>query len=305
MTRMVRTALLVIVLGVLAGAALLAGQRYLEDRVGHAVETTLTELPGILRVTYGGVRVNVVDRTADVHDLTLVTAAGGPEFRVRRLHVRDYQAGERLPERLEVELHDVEWVRGGDAFIHRLLEDALQGPVLGDVSLAMGVDAESGRLSLERLVVALLSGDELRVQARLRPATRNAWSECGGSLCAPVLEWLDARWHGGDLVRPLLGRLARQRGMARDTLIAVIASELDRTTAQWQGAMADGSVDALQRFLRNPGMLRLQVAPDNPVALVPLWQRMLVNPPGALQQLAPALAYRATQHDPDDGLAVD
>lgn len=305
MTRMVRSALLVIVLGVLVGAALLGGQRYLEYRVGRSIEATLSELPGVVRVAYGGVRVDVVDRTADVHDLTLVTAAGGPELRARRLHVREYSAGERLPERLEMDLHDVEWVRGGDAFTHRLLEDALQGPVLGDVSLAMGVDADSGRLTLERLAVALLGGDEFLVQARLRPATGDAWRGCGGFLCAPVLEWLDVRWHGGDLVHPLLERLARQRGMARDTLIAVITSELDRTTAQWQGAMADGSVDALQRFLRDPGTLRLHVAPDNPLALIPLWQRLLVNPPGALQQLAPALAYSATQHDAEDGLAVD
>ncbi|MFV8834850.1 hypothetical protein [Aquisalimonas sp.] len=305
--RAVRALVVVVLVGVLVGVALFGGQRYLENRVAAAVDRLLDDLPAYLDGSYAAVTVNPFDRTAAVHDLRLEGTGLFPDVRVRRVSIANYSGGTVLPESLDLRLHDVHWERGGWPQTLEAVENALNGPVVGDIALAMTFQPDSRRLEIDSLAVALHSGDAIEVRGRFLLGDRGLLDHPydGPASGLELLEF-DGRWRDTGLLHSLIDRLAREQGMTGPTLSANVLGELEWAVAEWDDPRLDAGMDALRAFFREPGLLHLRIAPGDPVNLVLLGERFLVDPPAALQRLGPELRYTAVSPDAEGTLtAID
>ena len=298
MAQAIRAMLVVVVLGVLVGAALFGGQRYLEHRVARAVDARLAELPAQVEARYRAITVNPLERTAAIHDLLIVGEGLFPDARVRRVSVREFSGGTPLPERLRVRLHDVYWVRGGWPRTLDVLETGLNGPVIGDVTLDLRFDQDSGALWIDDFTVELHSGDRLSLQGRFYLQPMGMLDHpYDGPMSGLELVGVEGQWRDRGLFRRALEQLARERGMTGRMLAANVLGELEWAAAEWDDPQLDASVEALQRFVRDPGKLRLRIDVGDPLNVIVLGERFLVDPPTALRRLAPELTYTAPQHD--------
>ena len=298
MRQAIRAMLLVVTLGALAGAALFGGQRYLEYRVADAVNARIAELPAQVNARYRAVTVNPLERTAAIHDLLIVGEGLFPDARVRRVSVREYSRGTPLPEHLRMRFHDVYWVRGGWPRTLDVLEAGLNGPVVGDITLEMRFDQDSQALWIDEFTVELHSGDRVSLQGRFYLQPMGILDHpYDGPASGLELVGLEGEWHDRGLFASVLEQLAREQGMTGRTLAGNLLGELDWAAAEWGDPQLNASVEALQRFVHDPGELRLRIDAGDPLSVVFLGERFLVDPPAALRRLSPELDYMAPQHD--------
>lgn len=305
MGRAIRALVVVVLMGVLIGVALFGGQRYLEHRVATAVDRLLDDLPAYLEGSYAAVTVNPFDQTAAVHDLRFEGTGLFPDVRIRRASIANYSGGTLMPEELDLHLHDVHWERGGWPQTLEAVENALNGPVVGDIALSMAYEHESRRLQIRQLAVELHSGDAVEVQGRFLVGDRGMLDHpYEGPASGLELVEFDGRWRDTGLLHSLMDRLAREQGMTGPTMTANAIGELEWAVAEWDDPRLNAGMDALREFFREPGMLHLRIAPSDPVNLVLLGERFLVDPPLALRQLGPELRYTAVPPDADGALTA-
>ncbi len=306
MRQAIRAMLVVVVLGVLVGVGLFSAQNYLEQRVARTVDARLAELPAQLEGGYRAVTVNPLERTAAVHDLRLIGEGLFPDVRVRRVSIREYSGGAIAPERLRVRLHDVYWVRGGWPQTLDFLETALNGPVVGDMTLDMRFDHDTRALTIDEASVELHSGDRLALRGRfyLQP-TGVLDHPYDGPLSGLELVKLQGQWRDHGLFVGILEQLGRERGMTGRTLAANMLGELDWAVAEWDDPDLDASLESLRGFVQVPGELDLRMALGDPVNMVLLGERFLVDPPSAIRHLSPQLDYTAPQRDANRTVTID
>ncbi|WP_290648904.1 hypothetical protein [Aquisalimonas sp.] len=303
--RAMRALVVVVLLGVLLGVALFGGQRYLEHRVERAVDAVLDDLPAYVEGSYRAVTVNPLERTAAVHDLRLVGEGLFPDVQVRRVSIREFSGGSPLPEHLDVYLHDAYWVRGGWPRTLEALEGALNGPVVGDLALRMRFDGETRSLAIDQLMAALHGGDRVEVEGRFLLGDRGLLDHpYDGPASGLELVEFEGRWQDAGLFHGLLERLARDRGMTGPTMAANLIGELEWAVAEWDDPRLNAGMDAMREFFRAPGLLEVRVAPSDPVNVVLMGERFLVNPPLALRRLGPELRYTSTEPAPQPTITV-
>ena len=296
--RAVRAMLVVITVGVLLGVGLFGGQRYLEHRVGQAVDGLLADLPAYLDGSYSAVTVNPLEQTAAVHDVRLEGAGLFPDVNIRRVSIRDYSGGTVLPEKLDVRFHDVHWVRGGWPETLAFLEGAINGPVVGDFALTMQFDPDTRALMLDQVVAELHNGDRVAFEGRFRLGDRGMLDHpYEGPASGLELVEFDGRWRDTGLFQAMLERIARDRGMTGPTLAANILGELEWAAADLEDENLENAMDAMRQFFHEPGLLHVRITPTDPINLVLLGERFLIHPPQALQRLGPDVRYTAVRPD--------
>ena len=265
---------------VLAVAAVLGTQWYLEGKTREQLDGLAADLPPEAELRYESVAVDLLGRRTHVYGVYFRPDLGAASLRADEVVVHDYAEHEGRPVALHLEalglhrdLRDVDTERA------RTLRGLGYSALDGRFELAFRFDPEQQSLRMPVLMAEFTDLGRLEASVALDEVPGEAGlsaREQRDRLFSSQLVRARLSFRDDSLVTRVIEREAEERGetpeAVREALRQVLESRLDpRQPFQAQ------LLDALGRFLDKPGRLELAAAPAEPVSVARLVSIALVD----------------------------
>ncbi len=265
---------------VLAVAAVLGTQWYLEHKTRERLDAAAADLPADAELRYDDVAVDLLGRRAHVYGVYFRPDGTAAPLQAREVVVHEYEEHQGRPVAVHLEAlglrRDLQGVETDRA---RTLRQLGYPALEGHFELAFRFDPERQTLRMPLLVVdftdlgrleAMVALDGVSGEAELSP------TEQRDRLFSSQLVEARISFRDDSLLRRVIEREAEERGeppeAVRKALQQMLAGRLDP-----QQPFQARLLEALARFIDNPGRLELSARPAEPVSVARVVSIALVD----------------------------
>ena len=255
---------------VLAVAAVLGTQWFLESKTRDRLDAVAADLPADAELRYEKVAVDLLGRRTHVYGVYFRPDGAAAPLQAREVVVHEYEEQQGRPVAVHLEALGLRRdLQGVDTDRARTLRQLGYSALEGHFELAFRFDPERQTLRMPLLVVdftglgrleAMVALDEVSGEAGLSP------TEQRDRLFSSQLVEARISFRDDSLVRRVIEREAEERGESpeavRQALQQMLAGRLDP-----QQPFQARLLEALDRFIDNPGQLELSARPAEPVSV--------------------------------------
>lgn len=265
---------------VLAVAAVLGTQWYLESKTRQRLDAVAGNLPADAELRYDDVAVDLLSRRAHVYGVYFRPDGAAAPLQAREVVVHEYEEHQGRPVAVHLEALGLRRdLQGVDTDRARTLRQLGYSALEGRFELSFRFDPQQHTLRMPSLMVDFTDLGRLEAEVALNEVSGEAGlspTEQRDRLFSSQLVEARISFRDDSLLRRVIEREAAERGeppqAVRQALQQMLASRLDP-----QQPFQARLLEALGRFIDNPGRLELSARPAEPVSVARVVSIALVD----------------------------
>lgn len=275
MSKGVKILLFLLILAVLVVVGYFFLHSYAKDKAEENVAAFFGQLDGVAEASYGDVDVDLLGRSAVVHDMKL-SFLGGQSFSVDEFVLRDYEEDNGWPKAADFSVRGVEVPvtpeNMDDAY--DMFSDLGMKTVTFDFDMAYAFDEHDDSFKLSDMALKVRKLGSLGVSFQLDNVDFDTLVATeGASAITLALSDAEIRFEDDSFIEMALKAGALEEGKTTEQVLQEGLDEIDKEIASAKDNGDDQTVEALEafkKFVKNPGTIAITMRPKHPVSILSL-----------------------------------
>jgi hypothetical protein len=267
------------ILLVLSVIAYLGLKMFVENEAETHIRQWAEQTGTLADFSYDRLDVGLIDRTARVSRVSFRIRDTNSPIAVDELILYAFDINHEFPTFMHVEMKGIH-IGQSHSFLKGaapLMNQLGYGDITADLAYAYRLDPIKKNLEIETIDIRISDAGRLQLTARLNnldPAiiqsVPNNPFMLISAVSAVAISGMTVRFEDHSLTGRLVQWGARQSGQSEDQFLSGIVQQLNQEIQKQQPPAAKERLQAIEQFIKKPGVIELAVSPSEPIPIMRL-----------------------------------
>jgi hypothetical protein len=265
------------VLLILSVSAYLGLEIYIEKEARNRIQQWANQAAGISSLSYQSLEVGLFSKTVQISQVSLQIKGTDSPVSIDKLMLYSFDSKNEIPSFMHVGIQGIHISRSNSFMkgIAPVLAQLGYADIDADMEYAYRYDPIKKDLEIRQVRIQVSDMGQIEVSARLNNLDLAALKSIPNNpltliamLPAVAISGINLNYQDDSMTRRLVQLGARQSGQGEDQFVSGMINQLDLEMQKQKQPAARDRLQAVQDFIKNPGVIDVAISPLQPVPLM-------------------------------------